>query len=835
MRRLWAFICMVLSLVVMVVFNVQSIYDSNNLSLEYTNSKEAVIQLTQRSEGINLEKDDIASKVSARLDLAGVNNSNVEVVMSDDTSSAKVRVKLSTNNDAEYENILRVVTSNTVLTFSNANNDVVSYSDLQGSEDNTMVLDYDGTTPQPKFVIGNVAKWNEFTAKNDEISDEDNKKKIFVWANKTDEDTYVKAFGDSTNQIEAVQDVRKKIIAILSTDDYSKADNEDVGYVKVNTDENENSFTIASARSYVNARNATDYGFDVKKLYDNRINPTLPTSSRNMLLIGSGVGLLLLFIGLLLAFSLNGLVAGLSITVSTMFTLLVSNFVGFVFTPVTCVAVLFTIISSLFVIIYTFTRIQQEFKKGRSIEKSHYEGFRKSFKINLIIGGLIFFTSLFTFFVGQGMIKVFCGYLVIGSIFSTFVTYYLTKWQSYWLFTSPKTNNNLALLGVNNTFTSKLETKVENKEFVNVDKVKNKKKINLSILCATCVLVLATFLTFGLVKGGDNIFNNQGDYKDQYRVDIEFVTDREVADSDTYTTYTQFANNIDASDSLKDAGFSSSYVESYTFNRVETFDSNNLKTYTTYISLLLKGSLDTNQKATLQAYASSNQFGIKLYQNTSVSIDIGTSYNGQIAHNNFYFYLASGLLIVFIIALYLLFFGIYAFGQVSIALAIEYGITLSLMAICRLPFNSFASFGVYFGILISGISFVPIFQRFRELKRENKANRAGYEDQIKLYNQAYKETFLTSSLIHLASLIIGLCCIFAGGSSLFSLGLIIVIMAVISYFYMAFVSYYDFAYLRQDIKYKRIQFKFKKKDKKKPIENKNEPVEAIVPGINDYF
>lgn len=835
MRRLWAFICMVLSLVVMVVFNVQSIYDTNNLSLEYTNSKEAVIQISQRSEGINLDKDDIASKVSARLDLAGVNNSNVEVVMSSSTSLASVRVKLSTNTDAEYENILRVLTSNTVLTFSNSNNDVVAYSDLKGDEDDTMVLDYDGTTPQPKFVIGNVAKWNEFSAKNDEISNEDLKKKIYVWANKTDEDTYVKAFGDSSNGIEAVQDVRNKIIAILSTDDYSKEDSSDVGYIKVNTDENDNSFTIASARSYVNARNATDYGFDVKKLYDNRINPTLPTSSRNMLLIGSGVGLLLLFIGLILAFSLNGFIAGLSIAVSTMFTLLISNFVGFVFTPVSCVAILFTILSSLFVIVYTFTRIQQEYKKGRSIEKSHYEGFRKSFRINLIIGGLIFFVSLFTFFVGQGLIKVFCGYLVIGSIFSTFATYYLTKWQSYWLFTSPKTNNNLALLGMNNTFTSKLETKVDNKEFVNVSKVKSKKKINLSILGATCVLVLATFLTFGLVKGGDNIFNNQGDYKTQYRVDIEFVTDREVSDSDTYTTYTQFANNIDASDSLKDAGFTSTLVESYTFNRVETFDSNNLKTYTTYISLLLNNELDTNQKTTLEAYAQSNQFGIKLYQNTSVSIAIGTSYNGQIAHNNFYFYLASGLLIVFVIALYLIYFGIYALGQVSIILACEYGIILSLMAICRLPFNSYASFGVYFGLLITSLAFVPIFQRFRELKRENKANRAPYEDQIKLYNQAYKETFLTTSLIHLSSVVIGLCCIFAGGSSLFSLGLIIVIMAVISYFYLAFASYYDFAYLRQDIKYKKIQVKWFKKKNKKPVENKNEPSEAIVPGINDYF
>lgn len=834
MRRIWAFICMVLSLVVMVVFNVQSIYESNNLSLEYTNSREVVLQLSKRNEGINLSRDDIATKVSARLDKAGVNNSNVEVVLGDDSSSGQVRVKLSTNTEAEYNNIVRVLASNTVLTFSNSNNDVVSYSDLKGSEDNTMVLDYDGTTPQPKFVIGNTAKWNEFIAKNDSISDENLKKNIYVWANKTDDDTYIKAYGDSTNKVDAYQDVKKKIIAVLSTDDYSLNDGDDVGYIKVNTDEDGNSFTIASARSYVNARNATDYGFDVKKIYDNRINPTLSTNARNSLLIGSGVGLLLLFIGLILAFSLNGLIAGLSITVSTMFTLLVSNFVGFVFTPITCIASLFTIITSLFIVVYTFTRIQQEYKKGRSIEKSHYEGFRKSFRINLILGGLIFFVSLFTFFVGQGMIKVFCGYLVIGSIFSTFVSYYLTKWQSYWIFTSPKINQNLRLLGVESTITTKSEAKIENKEFINTEKIEKRKKLNLGILITTCVIVIATFMTFGLVKGSNNIFNNSLDYSNQYRVDISFVTDREVSDSDTYTTYTQFANNIDSSSDLKTVGFTSDKVISYTFNRVETFDSNNLKTYTTYISLLLNTELTTDQKATLQTYAVSNQFGIKLYQNTSVGCTISTSSNGQIEHNNFYFYLASGLLIVFIIALYLLYFGFYAFTQVGILLAIEYGLTLSLMALTRIPFNSYATYGVYIGLLISSLSFVPIFQRYRELKKENKASRAPFEDQIKLYNQAYKEAFLPSTITHLASVIVGLVCIFSGGSSLFSLGLILIIMACISYLYMLFASSYDYAYLKHDIKFKTIKIKWIHRKKPAVIENKNEPCEAMVPGINDF-
>ena len=65
MRRFFAYLCMVLSLVVMVVFNIQAIYDSNNLSIEYSSSKEAVIQLTKRDGGINLEKDVVSTRISA--------------------------------------------------------------------------------------------------------------------------------------------------------------------------------------------------------------------------------------------------------------------------------------------------------------------------------------------------------------------------------------------------------------------------------------------------------------------------------------------------------------------------------------------------------------------------------------------------------------------------------------------------------------------------------------------------------------------------------------------------------------------------------------------------
>lgn len=844
MRRFFAYLCMVLSLVVMVVFNIQAIYDSNNLSIEYSSSKEAVIQLTKRDGGINLEKDVVSTRISSRLDLTGINDAKIEVVGDDSLADTmQVRITLATNSNEEYNNVLRILTANTNnLTFSNANDDYVSGSDILGNEDEPMILAYtDGVGVQPRFVIGNTSKWNELTSKNDTIEDENLKKTIYVWENKTDEDTYDKAFGNADLGVQAVPEIRSKIIATLSTDNFFVDTNSDdgIGYVNLETDEKGNGFTIASARSYVTARNADDYGFNVKLLYDNFVPASLPTNARNLMLIGSGIAVLIMWVGLVIAFGLNGFSAGLSIGVTTMFTLLISNFVGFIFTPVTCLALLIIICLGLFNTVYVFSRIKDEYLKGKSIEKAHYEGYRKASKVNLISSGLLFFVSLFTFFVGKGVIKDFCGYLVIGSILSSLVTYYLTKWQSYWLFTSPTTNTKNALIGMKQFKHIKGIDNFAKHGTIEPSKQKKHNIASLSCLVVTCLAVFGVFLGFGL-SSPNNMFNNTLDYSNQYRLDFSFVTDRDVSDSATFISYEDFTEHIDASEDLAAIDFSSKNVVSYTFNRIETTSSSDYdETYTTYISLLLDKELTDEQIATIQAYTIGSGFNnLSLFENQPVEVNYNVCYNGQIEHNNFYFYLASGLIVVFIAALYLIYFGIYACLQVLVSESICYGLAMAILVGLRIPFSSLTSFGIYFALLVVGLSFVPIYQRYRELKKDTKSLRAPIEDLMKLYTQASKEAFYPITVIYLAAIIVCVASMFTSSASLFSAGLIGTICLVIGYFYTMFNSGYDYFFFKRHIKYKKFNFKFleKRRQKAKQLENstKNEPRETIIPGLNDY-
>mgnify|MGYP002515408530 FL=1 len=826
MRRFYGFLCMLLTLLVVVVFNIQSIYNNNNLSLEYSISKEAVIEVDKRENGIELTKEDIANKVNKRLDLAGANNSKVEIVIESE-SKAQIRVSLSTNTDAEFNNIIRVVKANTNLTFSNSNDNVVSYSDLKGSEDDTVQLSYqdDGVTPVVKYVIGNISAYNNFISQNDSISDENLKKNIYVWENKTEDDTYEKAFGTDKD----LPQVKKKVIATLSTDSYTKADNEDVGYITVSNDEDGNAFTIASARSYVASRNADDYGFNVTYLYENDIPAMYDSNARLYLVIGVVSICLVISLILIFVYRLAGLTAALSTTVSTLLTISVADFVGFIFTPASLLSLALIFASASFVLFYTFKRIKNEYKKGKSLDKSHYEGFRKGFIVNLTVNGFLFVLALIVFFVGKEVIKSFAGFIVIGSVLNFVLSFYLTKWQTYYLVTSPVTSKHENLIG----FSESKENKIENKQFVNVKKLKSKKKVSIAVFFTSVVIILATFLTFGLIKGGNNLFNYANDYKSGYRIDIMFVTNRDIPDSETFVDYNTFIEYLSNDESTKDS-ISSSDVKSYTFNRLETYDDNRNETYTTYISLDLNYDLSEEDNDNLRTFVESG-FNRKLSVDVSkgeVSYSGGEAYKGEIIHDNFYFYLTTGLIVVSSMVLYLIVYGLYASLASTLLLSLQFGLGLALLSLTSLPFSSFTQFGVLFALLLSSISLIPVFTRYRELKKDEKAKRAPIEVLGEIFNRAISENYLSVCFLSLSSLVSGIVMIFAAeGGVLFSAGIIAIIISLINLLYITFLFGYDYINCKNDIYLKPINIKHKSK---KAIEiNKNEPQETIIPGIND--
>ena len=819
MRRFWALVVMVLSMLIMIFFNVQAVYSSNNLSLEYDGGTEAVIQVTERTIGDNLNRDDISEKIMDRLDLAGADNYDVEVDGTD-----QVRISLSNQTTAEFDNVMRVVTANGPFSFSTQEDYVVDGEDLFGDED-PLTLDYDGASPIVAWNIGNDTVYDDLKTQAENIETEDENSTatstIYVWQNKTEEDTYDLAFGD-----DAKDEVRDKVVSTISLSNYD----EDNSYIVIATDENGNNFTIASARSYVTAYNAEDYGFDVDYLYSNTIEATYPANSLRNLLIGVGTGLLILLLGLIVEYGITGAISVLSVAVATLIQIMIMNFVGFILTPVSILAIVLSILLGVFININYFQRVKNELEKGKSIAKANSEGYRKSFVFTIEACSLTFILGLFMFFIGEGMLDVFGGVLLLGSLTTFLFSNFLTKWMTYWMMSSSVFSKEGRTFGLN-AKPKKLEKKMANQTYVTIDK---RKKHNRGYVITTGIIVvglLAGFLTVGLTGGVDNYYSNANDYSDTNRLSISYVTLRSIQDDDTFASFSDFTDDICTDKELLD----SDKIVSYTYNRLETVDDEYIETYTTYISVKYAEEISTETYNSINTYFQGgtdlsmipNDYG----DETTVESYVAVA--GDDEHNNVFFYLVIGLTLVFALAYFLIVHGVYAALATTGNTALTFGLGLGLLLALPIPFNSVTMFAILFMVVVVSLGYVPVYVRLREIKKDERRKHPTIEQRTDFTNQALQSSSLSISYIYGASLLVSAGVIIFGGTNLFSLGLLMLILTIFGYvttYHFSFDLYLHFA--------NRFHFKAREHKKnifsKKPIKvNKNEPHETVIPGIND--
>ncbi|MCI2068839.1 MAG: hypothetical protein LKJ88_04620 [Bacilli bacterium] len=822
MRRFWAFIIMVASLLVMVLFNVQAVYQANNLSLEYDGGTEVVLKLTKRTEGEGLDEKDISSKIAGRLDEAGARNSLVRIVL-DDSDSGYARISLAGKTASAIDNIVRVVKANRPLTFTTATDYEVSGENIFGDKDPAQ-LKFNGTTPVVCLNVGKTDQWDTLTGKAKEATDTAVQTKIYLWQNKAETDNYENSLGKDKRS-----EITKKIIATLDTSNYTT--NNDENYITVANDENGAAFTIASARAYVNARNSADYGFDIDYLYENLIVATYPANAMMSSLIGTLVGLVLLFIGLVLAYKVSGAIEGLTITMGTMFTMLIANFLGFEFTPITILAAITGILLSVFIITNYLERVKEEVSRGKSPEKANYDGYRKAFAVTLESSAFVFFVALLVFLTGQGLLKTFAGILMISALMSFLVVNYFTKWLMYWLTTSTAFAKSEKFFGLSEE--PKLMKALKEKSST-IQEGKMKKKKNLSFIYAGVVLLLCLggFLGSGLINGSDKIFNNSGDYADQTRVNITYMTLRTISDEESYVKISDFEDDVCDKQKI----FPKDNIVSYTFNRLETEDDNKVETYTVYISLLLNTKLTDDQFQALDTYFQGGtdlnmiptSYPTDYTASTKVNQDI--SYSGKIIHDNFWAYLAIGLIPAFTFVFFLVVHGLYAALAAGLEQGLVFGLGMGLLAACRLPFNSTSLYGVMALLFISSIAMLPLFCRYREAKRDSATKLPSLEQRSEFLTVASK-----SALIPVGTLLCGTILLLVGllascGDSLLSMCVIGLVLALFSLYFTLDVLPYDYLFFVDLIRLRPLRLN---RTHKKLEVNKNEPHETIIPGIND--
>jgi len=815
MRRIWAFIVMLTSIVLGLVFITQPIVEHTAFSSEFSQGKELVYQLSKRDGGTSINPDTIGDNVSIRLDRAGIKNAHVEVVGSGD--SAELRVSFVPKSAVELNEVNRQLNATGELSICTSKD----YC-LTGKEffdvDNPVSLRYVGGSAYPGFNIKSKIAVSTFL---EQLGGEENAT-AYIWQNYDPDngiDNYENAFGEKPKD-----EVKEKVIAsIVWEGNYIE---EDLRLYATNDIEGKE-FTLFTARSFVNAYNNEDYGCNVKYLYTTKIEPTYSSNSLTMIIIALLSIVALIGVGLTVYNRGAGAINFLSVLVIFAAQLLINAYLGFEFAPASILAIVITLTLAVFNLINTNQKIKEEIKKGRTISKAVVEGNRKSFWTILDSSAVTFIVSLFAFLLGKGMIKTFGGTLLVGSLLAFFVLIIINRWLMF--FTA---NSSLGTIGKGH-----LGLRVRDKEAptskklvkpLTADSAKKKRKIGLITYGAIALCSAAILLGTGLTNG---VFRNSDEYTNSVRLNIMVQSSKE---EDVYEDSESCRNFL--IDKMKENEVELSYLD-FDYQREDKKDEYDNDYAITYASFKLDSKYLKDKKLNdaVNNIRENMEFEYN-GDNEEATITLGEAKVVNIEHNTANMFLILGLS--------LLFSSLYIFARFGISLFLSYLVTgvigltgiISIFSLLMLPFNSTVTFGLLAVVQIMSFILVSIFSKNKEILKDRKiVKKASIEERAEVMDSSIRSSLpsiLSVSMSVLVSSVL-LIALSASETLLSSILIFAVGSLLITGLFFAFVpSFYLF--FRTHIKFKEINFK-RFKRKKKPVQiNTNEPHETIIMGLNDF-
>ncbi len=822
MRRLWAFIIMLTTVVLSVVFIGQPIIEKTNFSSEFASGKEVVYQLTRREGGIAINPDKIGDNINDRLERAGIKNAHVEVVGSGDEAS--LRVGFVPKSASQFNEVKTQIQASGELSICTKDDYCLTGKDFFNTND-LVSLRYLGGSAYPGFNIKSKVAADSFYEK---ISSEENAT-AYIWQNYDPEyDSYEKAFGENPDE-----DVKAKVVtAVVWSGNYIEEDLR----LYLTQDPYGQAFTLSSARAFANAYNNPDYGCNIKYLYTTNIPATFSSTVMTLTLVSIGVVIALIGVALIALFKGAGVINFISLIAVVGLQLLINAMVGFEFASASILAILLTVVLGLYNLLEINRRIKDELKKGRTISKAVAEGNRKSIIAVLDTCAVTLVVSLFAFLLGKGMIKTFGGTLFVGSILVFLSCIIINKWLTVFAASSPLANIGKKRLGLNykenseNVFdkvNKPLDTKVTKKR-------RFKGLIAGGSLIAASVAVL---LGFGLTRG---VFVPSNEYLSTARIDLITQSDEKHYE-DSYELKSYLLENY-FNEALLGKEFE---FTGFDFSRDEKQDEYGNDYAVTYASFKVDTSLLRDKKVTEVINLLTEDMKVEMSGSSASNDDFEPKVTiGEAKVVNTEYEMTNMLLIL---GLSVLFSSLYIFVRFGLSWFISHLLITAIGAVSMvaifsalmLPFNIAVTFGMLNVIILMSFIMVPVFSRNREILKDQKmVKTANLEERVSVMDQAVKSVFnsyfMVGCTIAIASaLIIAI----TTASIMLSAMLIFIISSLLVMFLLMYFAPSFYLFFRTHIKFKQIdwsKFKVKIKMRKPVLIDKNEPHETIVMGLNDF-
>ena len=460
MRRLWAYIILAVTALLLVGASFVPVFTQANANIEFKNGYDMYFRISNKGEDGEKSDDplqdpdavnEIADIFETRLEKTGISNYRIAVEGND-----TIKVSLAQENTTDYYMVVRYLSFNGSLALANSADDYVLGKDFLNGEaklqekngypcivipvkkDNS---DYSALIESTKNLADHEgeAGYPYGESEQDEEGNTQSHYFIYLWYDyQKDYDTYAQTINSSSEYKETVASkifVKFNIEQLNVINDSGDADYENyISTVLTVDSDGDGTASLSEIKNaykygkfYVNLLNASSLDYKVELLY------TTNTSAwaENVFSFGQHVGLSLsrtliatficiVIIALILytyfklgtlsvgAISLVSLFAGAAsiILVSSEFN--VGGLVGLV---------LLAVVSLVSGIIY-LSKLKEEAYKGRSLKKANAEAAKKSLLPIVDVNVVLIIAGIFTYIFGGALLRTFAAVAVIGGLAS---------------------------------------------------------------------------------------------------------------------------------------------------------------------------------------------------------------------------------------------------------------------------------------------------------------------------------------------------------------------------------------------------------------------------------
>lgn len=696
MRKIFAYLVTVVTLLALMVFFVPSIKESTNFAMEYTGGFEVLYKAKSTMKGVSDNK--VASTISAGmnkiLDINGIDGAIITV-----EDGSYIRANVTSNNQIISDEIRNLIQNDTTyeISFRDAENNLLASGDEILEQ---VAASYTGETNYYGYPViylhikeSALDLLRDITTTVSQASDQH----LVIWIGFEDG-------VDSYANIETNATTAKKVI-------YNATVSEPLDETTITIT---GDYSEEEAINTVNLINSGTYDYELEVAQVKTVKEEVALKSRNLVLLGIALSVLLPLIAMIVVFKFEGLCSVISILFAEFATIFTFNKIAGVINPqVVSAFVLFNVI--LFAIMYL---LLSKYKNTLNTNKSPIKAYKETFKkngfiiIDTCVTTLIF--AIVTYFLGNNA-QQFAICLAVSSV-SVFISLFLLERFGLYLVCDYFNKNNKSVIV--SSLTSK-EDKQVNDTF-DLDNYAKPAFFGFSGLVSLGIIVvlitsLALKTPFNMYSDGNNTST------------LEIVTSTEHFKTEAEVSEFFAQESIDLE--LTSIELSKS---SEGYHIVVTSDEN-----ITNIESTLKEKLQDKCGENTD-YIENYVVYLNDYDSTSLLISFkSTLYTSGIA--------------LLVVALYfaLRYKYSYAIATLSVVL-MSVASLLAFFGITRIPVNNATIIGISITCAYALLLLVPYFTKIKEYMNDTKKIYLSYQDRIDCFTKgraSIAPTLVTATIV----------------------------------------------------------------------------------------